>query len=52
MKNFRIRKGDKVMIIAGKDNGKIGKVLKLLPKHDSVVVEKAKIGRASCRERV
>lgn len=22
MKNFRIRKGDKVMIIAGKDNGK------------------------------
>ena len=41
MKNFRIRKGDKVMIIAGKDNGKIGKVLKLLPKHDSVVVEKA-----------
>ena len=49
MKNFRIRKGDKVMIIAGKDNGKIGKVLKLLPKHDSVVVEKANMVKRHMR---
>ena len=48
MKNFRIRKGDKVMIIAGKDNGKIGKVLKLLPKHDSVV-EKANMVKRHMR---
>ena len=27
MKQFRIRKDDKVMVIAGKDQGKIGKVL-------------------------
>ena len=40
MKQFRIRKDDKVMVIAGKDQGKIGKVLKVLHKHDSVVVEK------------
>jgi ribosomal protein L24 len=26
MKQFRIRKDDKVMVIAGKDEGKIGKV--------------------------
>ena len=40
MKQFRIRKDDKVMVIAGKDQGKIGKVLKVLHKHDSVVVDK------------
>ena len=40
MKNFRIRKGDKVMVIAGKDAGKVGKVTKILRKHDRVVVEK------------
>ena len=28
MKQFRIRKDDKVMVIAGKDQGKIGKVLR------------------------
>jgi len=40
MKKFRLRKEDKVMIIAGKDKGKIGKILKLLPKKDKVLVEK------------
>lgn len=40
MKKYRIRKDDKVMIIAGKDKGKIGKVLKLMPKTDRILVEK------------
>ena len=40
MKNFRIRKGDKVMVIAGKDAGTVGKVTKSLRKHDRVGVEK------------
>lgn len=40
MKTYRIRKDDKVMIIAGKDKGKIGKVLKILPKSDRILVEK------------
>lgn len=35
----KIRKDDKVMVIAGKDKGKIGKVLKLLKKKDAVLVE-------------
>ena len=43
MKQFRIRKDDKVMVIAGKDKGKIGKVLKVLRKHDRVVVEKVNV---------
>jgi len=40
MKQFRIHKDDKVMVIAGKDLGKIGKVLKILRKSDRVLVEK------------
>ena len=40
MKKCRIRKDDKVMVIAGKEAGKLGKVLKVLRKHDRVLVEK------------
>ena len=40
MKTYRIRKDDKVMVTAGKDKGKVGKVLKILPKKDAVLVEK------------
>ena len=49
MKNFRIRKGDKVMVIAGKDAGKVGKVTKILRKHDRVVVEKANMAKRHMR---
>ena len=36
---MKIKKGDKVKIISGKDSGKIGSVLKVLPKNDRVLVE-------------
>jgi len=35
----RIKKDDKVKVIAGKDNGKIGKVLRVITKQNRVVVE-------------
>jgi large subunit ribosomal protein L24 len=35
----RIRKDDTVVIIAGKDKGKSGRVLMVIPKEDRVVVE-------------
>lgn len=38
-----IKKDDKVKIIAGKDNGKIGKVLKVIKKDKRVLVEKANL---------
>ena len=41
MKSYRIRKDDIVKIIAGKDKGKEGKVLKILRKKDRVLVENA-----------
>jgi len=36
---MHIKKGDKVVVIVGKDNGKIGKVLTSLPKQNRVIVE-------------
>lgn len=42
---MRIKKGDKVRIIAGKDKGKEGTVLRTLPKEDRVVVEGVNIAK-------
>lgn len=36
---MRIKTGDKVIVIAGKDKGKTGTVTKTLPKNDKVIVE-------------
>jgi len=41
--NMRIRKGDKVKVIAGKDRGKEGKVLQAFPELGRVVVEGANV---------
>jgi len=39
-KSYHIRKDDRVMVISGKEKGKVGKVLKILPKKDRIIVEK------------
>jgi len=36
---LRVKKGDTVKILAGKDKGKQGKVLRVLPKEGRVIVE-------------
>lgn len=36
---MKIKKGDKVLIISGKDRGKVNRVLKVLPRRNKVVVE-------------
>ncbi|KAB3535483.1 50S ribosomal protein L24 [Alkaliphilus pronyensis] len=36
---MRIKKGDTVVVITGKDKGKKGKVLQAFPKQDRVIVE-------------
>jgi large subunit ribosomal protein L24 len=38
MKKFNIKQGDEVLILTGKDNGKRGKVLRLIRDKDRVVV--------------
>ena len=35
----KIKKGDRVMVLAGKDKGRQGNILKVLPKDNRVVVE-------------
>ncbi|HPN89034.1 MAG TPA: 50S ribosomal protein L24 [Candidatus Omnitrophota bacterium] len=36
---LRIKKNDQVYVIAGKDKGKTGRVIKVFPENDKVVVE-------------
>lgn len=36
---MKIKKGDTVLIIKGKDKGKTGKVIKALPKENRIIVE-------------
>jgi large subunit ribosomal protein L24 len=36
---MNVKKGDKVIIIAGKDKGKSGKVVRVLVKENKVIVE-------------
>ena len=38
-KKFKIRKGDKVTVITGRDKGKTGEVLRVLTKKDRVLVQ-------------
>jgi large subunit ribosomal protein L24 len=39
MANMRIKKGDRVLVIAGKDKGATGRVIEAFPKDDKVIVE-------------
>jgi large subunit ribosomal protein L24 len=45
----RIRKGDEVVVIAGKDRGKRGIVLRVLPDRDRVVVENVNMAKRHTR---
>ena len=42
---MKIKKGDKVIVIAGKDKGKSGVVLRALPKEDRVIVEGVNVAK-------
>lgn len=40
---MKIKKNDNVIVITGKDKNKTGKVIKVLPKEDKVIVENVNI---------
>ena len=46
---FLIKKDDKIKVIAGKDKGKIGKVLKVIKKKERVLVENINIVKRHTR---
>jgi hypothetical protein len=59
---FKIRKGDPVIVVAGRDKGKKGSVLKMLPKENKAIVQGVNVAKrhtkqsaqrraASCRRR-
>ncbi len=37
-KKIKLRKGDEVIVLSGKDKGKTGKIIKVLPKKDKAIV--------------
>jgi large subunit ribosomal protein L24 len=39
MAKLKIKKGDKVVVLAGKDKGKTGEVLKVMPAENRVIVQ-------------
>ena len=39
MAKFRVKKGDTVVVISGKDKGATGKVITVLPREERVIVE-------------
>ena len=43
MKKMSIKKGDVVVVLSGKDKGKQGKILEVMPKEGKVVVEKINV---------
>ncbi len=49
MAGLHVKKGDKVLIIAGKDKGKKGKVLRAFPDTNRVVVEGANMVKQHVR---
>ncbi|HDZ54418.1 MAG TPA: 50S ribosomal protein L24 [Candidatus Nealsonbacteria bacterium] len=48
---MRIKKGDNILIISGKDRGRKGKVLKVLPKREKIMVEGINLRKKHIRPR-
>ena len=46
----RIRKGDRVVVIAGKDKGRTGEVIRMIPTEDRAVVRGINVARRHQRQ--
>lgn len=46
---LKIKKNDKIIVLAGKDKGKTGRVLRVFPKTDRVLVENVNISKKAQR---
>ena len=38
VKKFKLKKGDEVIVLTGKDKGKTGKIVKMIPKQSKAIV--------------
>ena len=48
---MQIRKNDSVMVISGKERGKTGKVLRVKPKEDAVIIERMNVVKRHTKPR-
>lgn len=48
---MQIRKSDSVMVITGRERGKTGKVLRVLPDKDAVIIERINLVKRHSRPR-
>ena len=48
---MHVKKGDNVIVLAGKDKGKTGKILRALPREDQVLVEGVNIKKVHERSK-
>ena len=48
---MQIRKNDDVMVISGKERGKTGKVLRVLPKRGAIIIERVNMVKRHSRPR-
>ena len=48
---MRIKKGDKVQVLAGNDKGKAGEVLEIIPKEDKIIVKDVNIRKKHVKPR-
>ena len=47
---FKIRKGDPVIVVAGRDKGKKGSVLKMLPKDNKAIVQGVNVAKRHTKQ--
>ena len=52
MQKLKIKKGDNVVVISGRDKGKTGEVLRVLPAEARVVVQGINVARRHTRPRM
>ena len=48
---MQIRKNDSVMVISGKERGKTGKVLRVKPREDAVIIERINVVKRHTKPR-
>jgi len=48
---MKLKKGDKVLVISGKDKGKTGKITKALPRFEKIVVEEVNVRKKHQRSK-
>ncbi|MGO9407037.1 MAG: 50S ribosomal protein L24 [Acidimicrobiales bacterium] len=46
---MRIRKGDRVQVLTGKDRGKTGEVMRVIPARNRVIVDGVNVAKRSAR---